>query len=306
MEAFRAAALALAALTLTACMRSGGAPELPPIPEPPPTPATSSTTSAPDHAGVVLRAVTGRSTTTTIALTPGKATLKGTVVGPGGPVGGATVRAERMVGTAVAGTEIVAQPDGTWALAGVKGGSYRIRAWRPPDLAMVEPAFVFLGAAQELNVELKPQVWSGVGAASSVTPTPPVTGQAAVVAVHVTQREVDAAGVVQAAPVVGARVQLASPNAGWTVTSANPTVTDGAGRARWDVSCKGPGNQPLFVAVGAGEQFPISVPACAPPPAPPPPASVSPSPTTAPVATPPPTATTTTTRAPATTTTTRR
>src|SRR4051812_7852675 len=68
----------------------------------PPVPATvvlETSTTAPDLTGVGLAAVaTGRTTTTSIALGPGAAALNGTVVGPDGPVPGAVVHVERLVG----------------------------------------------------------------------------------------------------------------------------------------------------------------------------------------------------------------
>ena len=60
-----------------------------------------SATTLVDLSGVKMAGVPGK-TTTTIALGPGGATLNGTVAGPDGAVGGATIHVERLVGDAVA------------------------------------------------------------------------------------------------------------------------------------------------------------------------------------------------------------
>src|SRR3954468_15484125 len=99
----------------------------------PPVPSTvvlETPTTAPDLTGVGLAAVAGRTTTTSIPLGPGGATLNGTVTGPDGPVPSATVHIERLVGDASGSADVATQPDGTWTAPGLLGGRYRVRAWR--------------------------------------------------------------------------------------------------------------------------------------------------------------------------------
>ena len=85
-----------------------------PLPPPPSTQARPSTTAPPDYTGVALHAVTAGSTTsTTVAMGPGTATVKGTVVGPDGtPAAGVTVRVERLVGKGVASVDVVVTKPG--------------------------------------------------------------------------------------------------------------------------------------------------------------------------------------------------
>lgn len=301
-------ALALAAgavVALSSCMRSGGG-AVEPLPPPPSTAPSPSTTIAPDFSGVALPAARGATTTTTIAIGPGEAAFKGTVTGPDGPVPGAPVRVERILGTAVASMDATTRDDGTWEVTGIKGGAYRVRAWRPPDLALVEPAFIFVAAEQTFPLDLKLERYAGPFATAAIAPRPPVVGHPANLVVQLAQRSVDDRGFVVSVPMVGAPAQLASPSGGWLVASPNPTLTDANGRARWDVRCRAAGTQALSVSAGgATAPLPLALPACAeatapapasPGSAPPPssPATVLPRPTTS------------TTRPPATTSTTRR
>ncbi|MGH9165928.1 MAG: hypothetical protein ACRDZW_10510, partial [Acidimicrobiales bacterium] len=158
----------------------------------------------------------------------------------------------------------VVATDGTWSLAGVTGGRYRVRAWRAPDLAQVEPTLVFVGAQDKAPVVSKLERFAGPFPAPSVAPNPPVVGESAGLVVQVTQRSVDEGGVVRAIPIPGARVELTGAIF-WQVRSANPTVTDASGRARWELACRSPGAQPLSAVVNGGESFPLALPACADP-----------------------------------------
>lgn len=295
-----ALAPALAALALAgAC--SGASTATEPLPPPPSTSALAPTTAAVDYSGVALPGVaTGRTTTTALPLGPGRASLSGRVVAPdGAAVEGATVRVERLSGAAVATMDLLSVADGAWTVPGILGGRYRIRAWRQPDLALTQPALVFLGASQEGAVELKLEKHFGTTPLPSVSPLKPLVGQPTNLVLQLSTRSVDTAGVVVGAPVAGATVELAG-GSGWTVALANPTTTDGAGRARWQLVCMAPGAQPMRLVVNGIEQFHLALPACGEPPPPStttlPGSTVAGTPTTRPAVT--------TTRPPATTTTT--
>ncbi|PLS75733.1 MAG: hypothetical protein CYG61_05850 [Actinobacteria bacterium] len=271
-----AASASVALAVLGACMTSGGR-AVEPLPLPPSTVAPPSTTIAPDFSEVPLPGVRGATTTTTIALGPGEATLKGTVTAPDGPVTSAVVRVERLVGGAVAAMALATEADGTWALPAVKGGAYRVRAWRAPDLALVRPAFIFIGAKETFELELKLDRYAGPFATAAVAPNPPLVGSPANLVVQLSQRSVDDRGFVVGVPLVGARAELASPTGGWLVASANPAVSDPNGRARWDVRCRAVGAQPLLVSVdGATAPLPLALPSCTETPAPAAPGSTSP------------------------------
>lgn len=247
------------ALALVACS-TGRAEQAAPLPPPPSTQATTTTVVPPDLSQTVLPSVRGATTTTTVALGPGPATVSGTVSGPGGPVPGATVRIERFVGDEVASAEVLST-DGTWSLPSVAGGRYRVRAWRVPDLAQVEPTLVFVDARQPTPVALKLATFSGPFPSPALAPNPPVVGAAANLVVLVAQRSVDSTGVVRAVPMPGAQVALAGTG-GWQVRSINPTVTDATGKGRWELQCRTSGAQPLSITVSGVETFPLTLPAC--------------------------------------------
>ena len=257
-----------AAMVLAAC--AGGDQAVEPLPPPPSTAARPPTTPAPDYRGVALPVATGRTTTTTVAMGPGLATVRGRVVGPdGAAVVGASVRVERLVGDGAARMDVISGEDGAWSLPNVLGGRYRIRAWRAPDLAQVEPSFAFVGFQETAPVEQKVTPHLGTFAVPAIAPSPPVVGQPASLAVQVTSRSVDPEGVVRGTPLVGVAVELAGGT--WSVSLPAASLTDAAGQARWEVVCRLAGVQPLRLVVNRVEPFEIALPACAEPPAPPPP-----------------------------------
>lgn len=285
------AVFGLLLLLLGACT-SG---ELVSIPDPPAIPATTTTTVV-DYSKVELAGVPGR-TTTTVAIGPGGATLNGSVVGPDGPVEGAVVRAERLVGDAVVGADALTQADGTWIVPEVLGGRYRVRAWRVPDLAIVTPEIFFLDSTATKTVNLALTRYQGLAATGAIAPDPPLVDVPANIAVQVTERTVDDQGVVRGVPRGGVNVELFG-SGDWQLQSANPAVADVGGVARFRLVCRRAGEQPLSVVVGDSRSFPLVVPACA---VPPPDPDESTQPTTSTTARP----TTTTGRASTTTTTSR-
>ena len=292
-----ARALAGAALGLAALAGACGSHGMGLIPPPKQAADLTSTTEQQDLTGVGLSGVSGR-TTTTVQVQGGAATLNGSVQGPDGPVAGAMVHAERVVGDGFGSAEVATGPDGSWQLPGVRGGRYRVRAWRAPDLALVNPNVFFMGASDTKSMTLRVDRYTGPAVASSIAPNPPLVESPANLVVTLGTRTVDDRGVVRTAPIT-ATVQLTGPGA-WTVGTPNPTTTTGAGRASWEITCQQGGTNPLSVDVSGTAadgtpvtgSFPLDVPPCA---VPPPPTTVPPSTTTT---SPPPSlpATTTTTR----------
>lgn len=254
----RAGVLALAAVALlgAACSREARIT----LPPPPSTVAPSTTVPLVDHSGANLPKVGGK-TTTTIAIQPGPATLRGSVVGPDGPIPGAAVRVERLVGDGVATLVLPTLADGTWVLPNVLGGRYRVRAWREPDLALTTPAILFLEGSQTKELQLKLDRYSGLHAGAAIAPDPPVVGQPANLVVLVTNRSVDSQGVVRAVPVTNVRAELFGGGR-WQLDTSAVTATDGSGQAHWQLRCRESGQQPLSVLVGDRESFPLNLPAC--------------------------------------------
>ena len=109
---------------------------------------------------------------TSVALTPGTATLSGIVLGPSGVVGGATVLVERLVDNSVGSKSVVAMADGTWKLPNILGGLYRVRAWQSPDLDLTTPQLVLLPAGGTQSVNLTLMSYSGQSANAAISPSP--------------------------------------------------------------------------------------------------------------------------------------
>ena len=229
----------------------------------PTTPSTeaATTTSAPSTTTLVT--VPGKPrpvTTLSSAIGPGTATLGGTVSGPEGPVAGATVRVERLVGDQVATTTVTSDAGGQWTLSSVNGGRYRLRAWRPPDLAMLQPTLVFLEASENKAVALGMARYGEGNAVAVFAPSPPTEDKPATLVVTVSNGGIDGEGVLHASPRPGVTVQLLV-TAGLTLESPDTTVTDGAGTASFAVRCASPG-PPAATAVIDGARRTVEVAPC--------------------------------------------
>jgi hypothetical protein len=244
------------------------------IPTPPvgsPNAAGATTTVTSDLTAVSLNPV-GSTPPTAVVLTPGDASLSGIVTGPTGPIGGATVLVERLVGDSVGGKTVAAQADGTWKLGGIKGGRYRIRAWRPPDLAMLTPQVVLLGATDNPSVTLPLMAYNGQSVTAAVAPSPPQVGQAATLVVQATQQAVGGDGIVRAGPLTGSNVfVLAAGNV--LLTGTNPGPTDAGGKLAVLLTCVTAGPVGLSASLDGLTTFPLTVPDCVPAAVPAPPST---------------------------------
>lgn len=248
---------AAVAVALAAC--SSGDP-FEPLPEPETRPGpTTSTTAPPSFRDVVLAPAHGTTTTTEVVIGPGPSTLAGRVDGPDGPVEGAIVRLERMVGDASARLEVSTGPDGTWRAPGVLGGRYRIRAWRPPDLAMLEPHILFVEAARPESVALVLEPLAPVAVDIALAPDPPVVGAPVNLLVRISSQIVGDDGVVRATPQAGVGLTLGT-GSGWTARSPVQASTDMAGNATFTLVCRAAGSQALMVTLpGAASPQPGAV-----------------------------------------------
>lgn len=254
------------ALLLAAC--SPGDP-FEPLPEPESRPGpTTSTTAPPDFRSVVLAPVDGTTTTTEVVVGPGPATLEGRVEGPDGPVEGATVRLERLVGDSSAVLDVSTGPDGGWQAPGVLGGRYRVRAWRSPDLAMIEPQILFVDAARPGALTLVLERLQALAIDTALAPDPPQVGTRINLLVRISSQIVDDEGVVRATPQSGVAVTLGT-GSGWTAEPPVEANTDVDGSVTFTLVCRAAGPQALMVTL------PGTV---APPPGSPPPGSPPPPP----------------------------
>ena len=236
-----------------------------PLPPAPKVPETTTTTVI-DTSGVGLAGVPGR-TTTTVAMGPGKATLEGTVTGPDGPVPGAVVHAERLVGDAAATLDVLTGADGRYVIPNVFGGRYRLRAWKaaPDNLALVEPQVFFLEGSEKKAANLTVNRYQGVSVTAAIAPDPPLIESPSNLVVQVVDRAVDPGGIVRSAPLPDVRAELFGTG-DWRVLTPVATVSDGAGRARWTLDCRRVGQQPLSVVIGETTTFNLNLPACTVPP----------------------------------------
>jgi hypothetical protein len=218
--------------------------------------STSSTTSKPT---TTVSTVPRTTVTTQLSLGPGDATISGTVSGPSGPVDGATVRIERLVGKAVA-TQDVTTSGGSWQLPSVLGGSYRVRAFKPPDLAQSDVQVFFLAANDRKVIDFKLAAAGGDRILAVVNPSPPRVGQPATLTVTVGTGRVDDQGRPSITPRPGV-VLILSAGPGFVVDSVPQVVTDGNGAAAWSVRCTAEGANTLPLTVGAGVTS-VVLPAC--------------------------------------------
>ncbi len=247
-------------LVLRAACTSSGDP-FADLPEPDPVELESTTTTAAaDLAAVPLPRVPG-TTSTTVALGPGPMTIVGKVEGPAGVVGGAVVQLERLVGDGSAFTRVPTASDGTWNLADVLGGRYRVRAWKAPDLVS-STEVVFIETTDQRAVELRLDTVGGVRVDAAVAPNPPVVDEQVNLKVRVAERTVDADGVVRDAPVAGVTVTIGG-SGDWDVDSPNPSSTGGDGSTIFRLTCGSDGAQPLFATLGgSGASHALPVAAC--------------------------------------------
>lgn len=235
-----------------------------PAPAPTPVLSTTTVTTLPDHSSDSLVSISGATTLPPVPLTPGHADLNGTVVDDtGAPVAGATVGLDRVVGTQVGQSSVVARADGTWNAPGIIGGIYRVRAWRPPDLAGTASQTVFLAAAESQTLHLTVSHFTGIKVLSSVAPNPPIIREPANIVVEITGSTVGADGYVRAEGQPGVPVQLLGQGV-WDISGDGSAVTSSSGYASWEATCQELGPQGLSILVDGSQAYPVDVGPCSP------------------------------------------
>jgi hypothetical protein len=220
---------------------------------------TETTTTIGQLEKVQLPAVGGTTTTAPVSVGPGPATIVGRVDGPDGPVAGARVQLERLVGDRFASIRVPTAADGTWNAQGVLGGRYRIRAWLAPELGMAEAALTFVEASKQATVVLELERFGQVAIDAAIAPNPPVVDEPVNLAVRVRSRQVDGNGVVRDVPTSGVVVTL-SGSGSWS--GDDTSVTGGDGVARFELECAKKGSQRLTATLDDGTSRSLDLPAC--------------------------------------------
>ena len=220
----------------------------------------SSTTIGPDFSNTPLvTALSERQPSSTIAIGVGRVTMTGVVQGPDGPVEGAVVRIERLVDKSIASIDVTTDAQGRYRLNRVQGGRVRIRAYRSPDLAALEPIVTFASGEFKQDVNLKRYDQTSIQ--WSLAPSEPRLNEPANIVVQVSRQDVGADGVLRQVPV---------PSVGVTVTPLGllqtdliqETLTNERGRVQFALRCLGVGGSDLQVALATGESAQISPPSC--------------------------------------------
>ena len=293
-------ALAVALLGIAACSGGKGRDFIPP----PPASVATITTAPPgsDFTGVPLEPVPGRARTEPVEVLGGEAVLAGIILGPDGPVGGATVRLERFVGDDVGRIDVTSNGDGTWrapqppraptvptvAPQTVPGQPPTIPpATRPPQPAATRPATgpqgllggryrvrawrspdLALTTPQILFVDAKQnqqlplQLSRYTGTTVSAISSPDPP---------VLDSPVTLTAVVTSLSVDADGVVRSVPAAGASVTltagagfafSGGPSTTNGQGRATFQLVCQATGQSQVELTVNQTETFTVPIRPC--------------------------------------------
>lgn len=218
----------------------------------------------PDTRMAVLLPVKGkRASTPPLPIFGGTSRLSGTVTGPDGPVGGATVRVERVVGDRVASTDVTAGGDGTFTVAQLLGGRYRVRAWLRPSLAATEAAVAFLAAAGgSAEVEIRVSRFDGRQLQAVLDSAEPRVGEPVTLRALYVQQSVDEAGIVVGDGIAGTQVRV-ELDGGFRLDDEPTAITGPDGIATWRVVCAREGRHVATVST-QDLTTRVTLPACGP------------------------------------------
>jgi hypothetical protein len=221
----------------------------------------------PDTRGVRLSPVVARPKGGVPALPVygGSASIGGQVVGPDGPVGGATVKLERWVGGRSGSVTLSASGDGRFGARNLLGGRYRVRAWLEPSLTATQSEVVFLADdGGSANVTVEVSKFEGLRLQASLDVSALNVEDTARVRGLLTRAAVDGDGIVSGAPVPLASIQLTASQ-GLSVEGDNPATTGSDGLATWRVKCDREGAHSVTLTTeGASTNY--TLPTCGPKP----------------------------------------
>ena len=258
------AAAAISVLTVVGCSREVPPVVLSTVPSTLALREATSTTLGPDYSSTPLEpAASSIPPTPTIAFNVGVVTIFGTVQGPDGPVADANVRVERLVGDLVAAKDVRTDDEGRYRLENIEGGRVRIRAWRTPDLAALEPLVTFASGKFEATITVKR--FDETSIQWSLSPAVPIAEQNANLVVQVSRQTVGDDGILRQVPVRGVGVGV-TPRGLLQNEVVSEILTSERGRVQVPLRCFGVGGSELQVSLATGESATISPPSCQPPP----------------------------------------
>ena len=256
------AAVALVAVLVAGCGGDGEstAPTTTIPPEPEPTVVSQPSSTVP----ITVSTAPGRPrmpTTMPVDISGGAARISGTVVGPNGPVPSANIRVERFLGTQVSTLNVTATAAGLFNLPSVRGGSYRMKAWRAPDLVMLQPEAFFLGADEQKTLDLRLTAVGPANVQTAVDPSPIPKEDPFNIVVTVYSGAVTPDGAFQGTTRNGIPVQIQLKSA-VGLQGPDRAVTDAAGKATFRVKCVAPGQATADVVLDANTRLPLTLPNC--------------------------------------------
>jgi hypothetical protein len=209
----------------------------------------------------------------------GTVAISGRVLGPDGPVEGATVVLTRWVNGVSGELRLVTDTDGKYSAEKIRGGVIEIYAYRIPDLSSGSSVILF--AADQVVKDLQVGGLAGADIAWKLAAGKPIVGRPTTLSLSISTRQVDDTGRVGPRPVPGVLVRVVS------IGSLQPQgeferVTGDDGLVSFEVVCNAPGPSNLRIQLATGEETDVEPPACAPPPTTPPPTTSAPPPTEVP------------------------
>jgi len=218
----------------------------------------------PDTRGVRLAPVVARPKggTPPLPVTGGRASIRGTVTGPGGPVAGATVLIERWVGNRSGSIRVGTGDGGGFSATGLLGGRFRVRAWLQPNQTATRSVVLFLANDQAGTAQVELESFDGLRLQGSLDLSAINVGDTARVRALLTRAAVDGDGIVVGEAVPGAQVQMTAPD-GLRVTGDNPATTGENGIASIAVECEREGSYTVALST-EGASTSTTLPTCGP------------------------------------------
>jgi hypothetical protein len=221
---------------------------------------------APDTRGVVIPPVLGKRkdidhSKPVLPMGGGTARIRGTVIGPDGPVEGATVRLERFVGEDFGARDVSTNKDGIYDVGDLPGGRFRVRAWQKPTLATTEPPALFLAADHgDAVIDLVTEKHEGTNLQGAFDVAEPHVGDRVVFRALLTEQQVDDNGIVQGVGIPAADVQLTVLD-GLRLFGDDVTTTYQDGFALFTLMCLTPGEHSVIIG-SSGLAVPVGLPPC--------------------------------------------